>query len=343
MIKTNNFKIIKFENINPEIKLPFLLCIPNTINEDCSLILNGITSDIRTTKIDKDGNELYGDGSYNDSIKEALNVGMNMYFSPIYKKLSLNYGNPILIPIIPRCMALYTGYLGYDVYHENFAKAIEGYQQGWSGFSEDDLEKFRNLDNQICYMINYSINYLETNGINVDDKVIATGYSASSKFVNYFSALHPDKVKMIIGGATGGLCIIPNLEYTYPLGFKDICKEKLDLFKDIPQFYYIGESDQNDPSKPALNSKKDENGNYTLRSGGYYSLEQTHIIHDEISSDVQKRFDINKNMYYLNGVNSVFKKYKGDHQIKDDTLEADIIEFYENNIKKNQKIGKKVY
>lgn len=327
-----NFKIIKFENINDKIKLPFLLCIPKTMKNECSLMLNGITPDIKTTKIDKDGNEIYGDCSYSNSLEEALNVGTNMYFSPLYKKISLEYGNPILIPIIPRCMALYTGFLGYDVYHENFEKAIQGYKEGWSGFNENDLEKFRNLDKQICYMIDYSINYLKEFGMQMDDKVVATGYSASSKFVNYFSALHPEKVKMIIGGATGGLCIIPNLQYDYPLGFKDIGKEKLKLFKEIPQFYYIGDDDQNDPSKPALDFKKDEYGNYRLRDGGYYSLEQTHIIHDKISSDVQKRFDINQELYYSLGVNCLFKKYKGDHQINDEQLEFDMFDFYDKNI-----------
>lgn len=361
-------KKILFEKDSTGINMSFLLYIPDDMNIDSTLILNGITPDIGTEEQrqkDKEKNtKLYG--TYLDSYKEALQIANNAYFSSIYKKLAINYNNPMLIPIIPRCMALYTGYLGYDVYHENFDRAIKGYEEGWSNFSKEDLDKFKKLDKQIESMIYYSVDYINENyKLNLVYKVIATGYSASSKMVNYFTALHPELVKMVIGGGTGGLTIIPTNEYDYPLGFKDLPKENLILFKQIPQFYYIGKEDQNDPSRPLFERQKDKdgnfildengntipvmnngkikfikdkNGNYILKDGGYYSLNQTKVIHDELSSDVQKRFDKVKEKY--KDVNAIFKKYDGNHVIKDPKLEKDVFNFYEKNIKKEKSIRK---
>ncbi len=350
---------ILFKKEQTGINMSFVLNIPDNINNDSTLILNGTTPGIGTRKqLDEDiknNTNLYG--TYSDSYEEAEYIATNMYFSPLYKKLANDYNNPMLIPIIPRCRALYTGYLGYDVYHENYDKAIEAYHKGNSGFNESELHLFDGLDKQIVAMIHYAIDYInETYSLNLDYKVIATGYSASSKMVNFFAALHPDLIKMIIAGGTGGLLIYPTLKYDYPLGFKDLPKRNLETFKQIPQFYYIGESDQLDPARPSFivavdengnnlkdergnvipareNGKikfiKDENGNYIISKGGYYSLEQTHIIYDQISSDVQERFDKNRMSYENEGVNSTFKKYHGNHDIDDENLEKDVIDFYE--------------
>ncbi len=360
----NEMKQVLFEKNQTGIEMSFLLYIPDGMNNESNLILNGITPGYGThdalVNDKKEGTRIYG--TYSDAYKEALNVAKNGYFEPNSKKLAINYNNPMLIPIIPRCMGLYTGYLGYDVYHEKYAKAITGYKEWWSRFSKEDLEKFRSLDVQIAKMIYYAIDYINKNyNLNLDYKVIATGYSASSKMVNLFTALHPDLVKMVIGGGTAGLTIIPTREYDYPLGFRDLPEENLLLYKEIPQFYYIGDRDQTDPSRPKFVIKRDkdgnkvrdevtgnvvpemedgkikfitdENGEFILSDGGYYSLEQTHVIHDKLSSDVQVRFDINKRICEREGLNNtVMKKYKGNHMINDERLERDIFDFYESNI-----------
>ncbi|MBQ9024418.1 MAG: hypothetical protein IJ105_04275 [Bacilli bacterium] len=364
----DEMKQILFEKEQTGINMSFVLYIPKDINNDSTLILNGITPDIGTKEQDKkdekESTHLYG--TYLDSYKEALQIANKAYFSPDYKRLSINYNNPMLIPIIPRCMALYTGYLGYDVYHENYDRAIKAYEEGWSRFSEEDLHKFDNLDEQIANMIYYSIDYINENyNLNMDYKVIATGYSASAKMVNFFAALHPELIKMVIAGGTTGLTIIPTKEYDYPLGFKDLPDENLELFKQIPQFYYIGKEDQNDSSRPHFEAKTDgkgnfikdevthnvipeiengkikfikKNGEYILPDGGYFSLEQTHIIHDKFSSDVQERFDLNEKKYAEEKVNAIFKKYNGNHKIQDDRLKNDILDFYESNIKEKDLI-----
>ena len=352
-----------FKKETTGINMDFILYIPKGINNNSTLILNGTTPSIGTnTQKEKDkieGTHLYG--TYEDSYKEAFLYASNGYYSPLYKRLSSEYNNPMLIPIIPRCNALYTGYLGYDVYHENYKRAVTENLLGRSGFTEEDLHKFDGLDKQLIDMINYSIDYInKTYGLNLDNRVITTGYSASSKMANFFAALHPEMVEMVIGGGTTGLSIIPTQEYDYPLGFKDLPKKNLELFKQIPQFYYIGKEDQNDSSRPLFEMARDENGEliinesrntvpkiengkikfirdkngkYILKTGGYFSQEQTEIIHDKLSSDVQERFLINEKMYNDNGVSKAFfKRYEGNHNIKEQSkVEKDALRFYEVN------------
>lgn len=357
MSKMENMDMFLFDSID-NISLPFVLYIPKNINQDSSLILNGITPNQK--------------GSYRDSIEEAKRVAMEQEFSPIYKKLAVDYNNPMLIPIIPRCTALYTGYLGYDIYHENFERAIQGYNEGWSDFSPTDLNNFRKLDFQISNMIEYCLFFIKSKyNLELDNKVIATGYSASSKMVNYFAALHPNQVKMVIGGGTGGLCILPIKKYNetsldYPIGFNDLGDEKLEMFKEIPQFYYIGKDDQTSPNsfvreieydgdnprKDYMGNtihkkengqfiyRKDKNNKFILSDGGYYSYDQALFILYELSDDVQERFDKEQKIYESTGVNALFKKYNGNHIIEDSNLVLDVISFYQNYIKKlpNKKV-----
>ncbi len=360
----DNINKILFSGIDG-INLDFLLIIPNGISNESSLVLNGTTPDTGTSTPNENPNY----GTYEDSYKAARMTAENMWFSPDYKRLVFEYNNPMLIPIIPRCNGLYTGYLGYNVYHEIYDNALR-----ISKFTENDLEKFRGLDNQIANMITYSIDYLnETYNLNLDYKVITTGYSASSKMVNFFAALHPELVKMVIAGGTAGLTIIPSIEYDYPLGFKDI-PDNLEKFKTIPQFYYIGKEDTLDPSRPRFERRKlkdengkyvldkngkptylydergndlpemkdgkikfvlDDNGEYILPNGGYYSLEQTHILYDgNIPTDTQERFLYNEAIYEKEGVKAIFKRYEGNHDINDPDLSVDIDEFYNNNCPK---------
>ena len=146
---------ILFEKNDTGIEMSFILYIPSNISNDSSLILNGITPGVGTPET-YDEDEKFNTnkfGTYSDSYKEALNVASKGYFSRIYKKIAINYNNPMLIPLIPRCDGLYTGFLGYDVYHENYSNAVKLYEQGISNFSSEDLEKFRSLDVQIAQMI----------------------------------------------------------------------------------------------------------------------------------------------------------------------------------------------
>ena len=85
-------------------------------------------------------------------------------------------------------------------------------------------------------MIKYAINYLKSINVNVDNRVIISGYSEGAKFASHFSLLHPELIKFVIAGGTSGCISMPvtNIgEYTfsYPTGISDLKnKAMLNIF-----------------------------------------------------------------------------------------------------------------
>ncbi len=224
------------------------------------------------------------------------------------------------------------------MYHNDFTFPLNLYKMGISKFSEKDLEGFKDLDKQLVNMIEYVINVLNVNGYSVDDKVIMCGYSATSKLANFFSWLHPSKVKMIIAGGTGGLLMLPisnynGYEFNYPIGINDV-ETDIDTFKTIKQFYFIAENDINDPVSPKVLYLKDENNNYKfIDDNGSYTDYQVNAVIKNFGFDIIKRFDMNERIYKENGIECCCRKYKGDHLSiwEDANLNKDIEEFYINN------------
>lgn len=58
-------------------------------------------------------------------------------------------------------------------------------------------------------MIKYAINYLKSINVNVDNRVIISGYSEGAKFASHFSLLHPELIKFVIAGGTSGCISMP--------------------------------------------------------------------------------------------------------------------------------------
>lgn len=322
-------------NPSKGIFLPFQLYIPNDMDNDKDLIVTCRTP--RSTTV---------------SFEEALDKAKEMNIGPAPRMLSSIYKNPMLLPVIPRYPGLDTTYLGYGVYHQDYEELIDLIKKGTIKLTEEDLHKFDKIDEQVVNMIKSALEFIRSTGKTVNDKVIMSGYSAGSKFSNYFSALHPEVVKSVISGGTGGLTIMPLKEINgwtldYPIGFNDLGDELLESFKNINHFYFIGDSDYNDVSIPKsepsilgyddnnepiyekdecgnILPKKDEKGNivYILDeegnylphySGGNYSNYQINAINKGIADNVQTRFDLVEEIYKENGVNATFKKYPGNH------------------------------
>ncbi len=354
--------IYDFNSIEEKnIFLPFQLYVPNNMCGKKDLLVT-----VRTPKVSFDEfNKALEDSKYN-------NKDGRIYLSldACVKEIAIKEKCPILLPVIPRCPGLDTFYMGYKMHHNDFEKAKEFYNIGFSKFSDDDLLKFKNLDKQIYNMIKYSIEVFQSNGYDINEKVVMSGYSSSSKLVNFFTMLHPDIVKIIFAGGIGGLLILPITElngwnFEYPIGIKNEIVD-LDTFKRINQFYYIAEKDVNDPVEPKIkylkNEKgspiKDEKGNkiplkdendsiiYDLDENGMYKFKddngsytdyQVNAIINNFGFDVVKRFEINEKIYKENNINCVFKKYHGDHFTiwNDERLKKDAYEFYNRYNKKN--------
>lgn len=149
-------------------------------------------------------------------------------------------GYPLLVPVFPRPETrwqVYTHALDRDVMLE----------------SGTPLER---IDLQLIAMIDHASAELADRGIEIEDRVLMSGFSASGTFVNRFTALHPRKVKAVAAGGLNGVLIAPVREHggrslRYPVGVADLPRltggtVDKEGFRQTPQFYFMGALDEND-------------------------------------------------------------------------------------------------
>lgn len=113
--------------------------------------------------------------------------------------------------------------------------------------------KYERPDLQLIAMIKDAKKLLLEKGIELEEKVLMTGFSASGDFVNRFMFLHPKMVKAV---ASSSSTIFPASEYegvklNYPLGVTDMnklfgIKFNAKEFNKIAKYIYRGDQDGND-------------------------------------------------------------------------------------------------
>jgi hypothetical protein len=92
--------------------------------------------------------------------------------------------------------------------------------------------------------------------MNLQDKILMNGFSASGTFANRFTALYPNKIAAIAVGGVNGMTILPLNQFKgqkliYQVGITDIQEIagidfQLSEFAAVPQYYYMGAEDDND-------------------------------------------------------------------------------------------------
>lgn len=122
-----------------------------------------------------------------------------------------------------------------------------------------DIELIKRVDKQYVHMINDAKKVLSNLGYDVSDKIIMTGFSASSKFALRFALLYPEIVSCVIAGGMGGLPSLPieqldGENLNYPLGIKDYQELMAKPFnktayQKMKQYLFMGDLDENDPVK----------------------------------------------------------------------------------------------
>ena len=255
-----------------------------------------------------------------DEANEAARLSSTMNAGMVY---AWDLKMPVLTPIIPRVRGYYTHALGSKVFNNDVSTLIEDNNQRAIEHQISDTEikqiqeQCRDLPTQLANIIADSKVVLKELGVKVDDKVIIEGYSAGSKFTNGFTALHPELVKACISGGNSGMGILPIKELNgqtlnFPLGVADVPNFDAEAFKSIPQYYYIGRDDYNDP---AMLSDKQINPNkpYQPKYIEQYTPHEMMIIHTLLGTDPQVRFDNNQKMYEELGVIARFQKFNGNH------------------------------
>lgn len=126
-------------------------------------------------------------------------------------------------------------------------------------YADFDLqpELYVDYDEQLVAMFEHAVDYLASQNIAVADKFIINGYSSGGTFSDRISMLQPEKVKMVISGATLDDLVTPVSEHNgealvFPTGIADY-KEitgrdfNLDTINKMAKLVFMGKDDEQTP------------------------------------------------------------------------------------------------
>jgi hypothetical protein len=155
-----------------------------------------------------------------------------------------------------------------------------------------------------------------------DAAALMVGFSASGRFANRFAFLHPERVLAVAAGGCGSI-MLPLAELggrplPYPLGladFKEITGREFDreTFLRIPQLYYVGGQDKNDPlSNPDAHRDLDRDIVYSLLGG---------------EGELADRLSNVSQIYYASKARALFIIYPGLGHATSSTSERRVFDF----------------
>lgn len=281
------FKISK----NPEkgFLFDYVLYIPKDVSFETTLIME--SSNSKSPMPNLETGLLQAEVHAAKCFKKESSKRFSKLFSDEFKL-------PVIMPLMPR----YLDELG-----------IEHFPQI---FNEKELKNeayyARNMPLQIVNIIKDAKEKLNEMGIKVEDKIISIGFSASSRFGNRFTTLHPELVKAQIMGGTGGEMNLftddfNGLDLPFPIGTCDlekyvIRKPNNEEYYNIPSLYFLGleENDYHD----------------TVFSNNICTLKEKELWKEATGRerDVKKRFIREKEILEKLGlpINSIF--VAGNHE-----------------------------
>lgn len=274
---------------------PYFLFVPDTADRSRELHLFVETNNTGT-----------GSDDFDVHRKKALDLVKRSYPNRIARELSV----PLLVPVFPRPRTnwqAYTHALDRDTLEIN-----EG--------------KLKRIDLQLIAMIDHAFELLRANGFKIHDKVFMHGFSASAKFCNRFTFLHPERVKAAAAGGVNGIPTLPvgtrnGHTLPFPIGIADIetfTGRPFDeqAHRQIPQYIYMGYMDRND----------------TLPSRDAWSEKEANIIREAIAEKMMPdRWQICQTIYREKLPCAQCVTYNGvAHGIKDE-MESDLVKFFKAN------------
>ena len=236
------------------------------------------------------------------------------------KMLAHSLNIPVITPLVPRVVGYYTQAMGSYVFNNDTSYlklSSDERNEEENKLTDEEINEIKlycyNIFEQVALGLPHALDFIRSKGFEVEDKIIAGGYSAGSKFANYFTAIHPECVKATFGGGIGGLMIIPQesievngakITLKYPLGIADIKNFDKKAFDSIPQYYYMGGADFNDPAEARI-----IDGKLMPWFGECYSPEEIGIIHTYLGKNGLERFDF-VSSYYSD--ETLFKIFPGE-------------------------------
>lgn len=217
---------------------------------------------------------------------------------------------PLLVPVFPRP-------------YEEWWYYTHALNRNTLQISSGTLER---IDLQLIEMIKDAQQILSEKGLNVQENVLMTGFSASGTFTNRFTVLHPQIIKAAAYGGINGVLIIPATEWAdqkirYPVGVEDleyITNIQFDYneYIKVPQYIYMGSDDDNDA---------------TLFDDSYERID-ANLIWTLMGKEMDARWKRAQEIYQELGVNAEFKTYEGKGHEVDDEVMDDVISFFEMSI-----------
>jgi len=274
---------------------PFYLFIPRGMDKDRPVHMLVETNNSGTTSDDLDVHRV-----------KAFKLAENSYATRMAGRLRV----PLLVPTFPRPRTnwwAYTHALDIDTLEIN-----EG--------------KLKRIDLQLTAMIKYAQEFLRINGFKINEKVFMHGFSASAKFCNRYSYLHPEMVKAVAAGGVNGLPTLPiketnGHELPFPIGIAGI--EKFtdgpfneEAFRKVAHYIYMGSVDKND----------------TLPSRDAWREEEADIIKTALAEKMMPdRWELSQKMYRLAKLPAQLVTYNGvGHSIKGQ-MQDDLVNFFSAN------------
>jgi pimeloyl-ACP methyl ester carboxylesterase len=254
---------------------PYFLFIPD-----------GLDPEKESYVIVEPNNSGFVDDDLEKHIEKAERTASIDYYTGNYLARKLKY--PLLVPVFPRSKSqwkVYTHALDRDAMH----------QKGNS---------LQRIDQQLVEMFNDARQRLKERNINTKNQFLLTGFSASGTFANRFAALHPGKVAAVAAGGLNGLLILPadsidGKTLNYPLGtnnFEELTGKdfRMDLFSNTPQFYFMGELDEND----------------AIPYDDAFDDDERELIYEIMGREMQPaRWNYCKKIYQGKGIHATIKTY----------------------------------
>ena len=273
---------------------PYFLYIPERASLEKELVL-----------IVEPNNSGFADDDLDKHIEKAKRIATLDFYVGNYVAQKLKY--PLLVPVFPRSESewkIYTHALDRDVILQK----------------NNLLER---IDLQFLAMVEDAKNQLTQSGYTIHDKFFMTGFSASGTFTNRFTLIHPDKIQASAAGGVNGLLVLPISELNgkpidYPLGtgdFENLFGIPFDSipFSRTPQFYFMGELDDNDA---------------ILFEDGYDPKERD-LVFELLGKEMQPtRWNSCMDIYKKKNVKARFKTYEGIGHEHPEKIKDEILDFF---------------
>lgn len=211
----NNYRVIS-RNPSQGFYWEYILYIPNEVTNNNLLVVPNNT------------------GTVSDNIDLHKEEAKSLILRK--SKLAEELGVPLLVPVFPRP----------ENHEELYTHALD------RAAILTSISELNRLDLQLIAMIEDSKRILSKKGINLDEKILISGFSASGDFADRFTFLHPKMVKAASIGGSDNMVPCKSLNgenLPYPIGiydYEEITGKKFDIhdLSDVYRFIYKGSEDE---------------------------------------------------------------------------------------------------